>query len=114
MRFCAGAAQQGGSLGCFLASVLHLLLVMFSVNGSYKEVTHRSFMRGEQYIVSTSRETFSLAWCEEPALFSKLFKQGAAVPVYDQLRCTGGKPIISFHSFSQCQPSSQTHLFHTF
>lgn len=102
--------------GCtgFIASFLHLPLVMFSVNINYKEIAHFSFMRGEQYIVTTSRENFSLAWCEMAALFSKLFKQGSAVPVFDQLPGSGGKPIISFHSFSQCQPSSQTHLFHTF
>jgi len=54
---------------------------MFSVNISYKEITRFGFMRGEQHIVGTSRENFSLARCEMAALFSELFKQGSAVPV---------------------------------
>lgn len=95
------------------ASFLHLLLVMFSVNTSSEEITRFGFARGEQDAVTTSRGNFSLARREMAALFSEPFKQGSAVPVFDQLR-SGGKPIISFHSFAQCQPGSQTHLFHTF
>lgn len=98
--------------GCtgFIASFLHLLLVMFSVNINYKEITRFGVTRGEQYVVTTSRENVSWAWCELAAVFSK----GAAVPLCDQLPSSGGKPIISLHSFfsvpAQFTNSSVSHL----
>lgn len=101
-----------GCGGCS-ASILHPLLVTFSVNIGSEEITCLGLARGERRGVTASRGNFSLARPEMAALFAEPFQQGSAVPVFDQRR-SGGKPIISFHSFAQCQPrftnSSISHL----
>lgn len=91
------------------ASAPHLAPSLGHVFGKYhpKEITHLSSLRGEQHDVSAARGNLSRA-----ALFSELLKEGPAAALSDPL--PAGEPRISSGSLSQLQPSSQTHLFHTF